>query len=190
MQKQGLGRLIHQTWAWEFVTYSAPSHWCHQCCSPHPVHLPVSFLECMVNSRAPGTLHLAPDHLVTWHSTPKYKALSILLTLLALHWSPCLCHSCHSHCLHHPPHTPHPLLPSTVKADYMFGNGREKQSVSRWVAISEGLVSFWCWKVSVWISLVCSTHLYHSPCSSPCTAPHWLTWSPYSPAYPASIAYS
>src|ERR1700730_19446619 len=84
----------------------------------------------------------------------------------------CAIHVTHSHCLHHPPHTPHPLLPSTVKADYMFGNGREKQSVSRWVAISEGLVSFWCWKVSVWISLVCSTHLYHSPCSSPCTAPH------------------
>src|ERR1700731_3131344 len=39
------------------------------------------------------------------HSTPKYKALSILLTLLALHLSPCLCHSCHSLLVPSTPHT-------------------------------------------------------------------------------------
>ena len=105
----------------------------------------------------PVPSHLRPSESAVIKSLyPQYKAsLSCSPCLHCTDHPACAIHVTHSHCLYHPPYTPHPPLPSTVKADYMFGNGKEKQSVSRWVAISEGLVSFWCWKVSVWIRFFC-----------------------------------
>ena len=146
---------------WHNTTW-LPSLATHSPCSCHPITpLTLSTLPILLTPPALLTVivptaqssqsmpHLFPvisdlqSLQLSSHFTPQYKSLSILLTMLALHWSPCFCNRFHSHCLHHLPHSHHPLLPSTVKADLNCSRlhvwqWKRKLSVSRWVAISEG----------------------------------------------------